>query len=144
MPSWLGFDNAASSPDPTTVAHVRVVLHPGPCPPSFSVGTPNLPLIIPKLSSILSAGSPLSILISANVTNPASTYVLPLNPLLPTSLNSSSAASAMRCLASSTRSTGLFRASGNADCGGEFIMVSEGRLGAVLRLGSNCESEDGE
>ena len=106
--------------------------------------TLNLPFLIPKPSSILSAGSPLALLINANVTNPASTYVLPLNPLLPTSLSSSSAASAIRCRASSTRSTGLFRGSGNADWGGEFIIVSEGRLGEALRLGSNCESEEGE
>lgn len=106
--------------------------------------TLSLPLLIPNASSILASGSPLLRLIIANVITPASTYVLPWNPLLPTSRNSSSAWSAIRCLASSTRSTGLLRGSGNADCGGDCIIVSEGRFGEVLRRGSNCEADEGE
>lgn len=99
--------------------------------PQFSIATAptvpglrtlSLPFLMPRPFSIRAAGSPRACLINANVMTPASTYFLPSKPLRPTLLISASASSAILCLASSTRSTGLFLGSGNADCGGACIM----------------------
>jgi hypothetical protein len=112
------------------------------------VSTLSLPFLIPRLFSIRSAGSPRVCLINANVMTPASTYFLPSNPLRPTLLISASASSAILCLASSTRKTGLFLGSGNAERGGACIMSPSMCCDSFGRCdwgwGSNCDRDVGE
>lgn len=141
---------------PSSPSHVPTDTHTYAIATASTVSFPNtlnLPLLIPRLFSILSSGSPLLRLINAKVIVPASTYFLPSNPLRPISLISSSASSAIICRASSTRSTGLFRESGKADGGGGCIIApsAKGRLRdealpllLPLRRGSNGDVDEGE